>query len=204
MILKNDCGCPEIEEEICECEHECCSGELISTEEEDRCIKIFGEVDDDADIAIWSALRSFQKKDPEGMITLYINSVGGCIQSMFSIIDAMDACSCPIRTIGVGKVYSSAIGILSAGTPGERYASKSCRLMLHSSQWGDSAQHGEMIVSVKEAETVQNMYIDIIVKNTQISPKKAKQIFQAGPSTYWSVNEALRLGIIDKTLEEIL
>ena len=75
--------------------------------------------------------------------------------------------------------------------------------MLHSSQWGDHAQHGEMLANVKEAEIVQNMYIDLLVERTALTAKKARSVFKAGPSTYWSVDEAKKLSLIDKTLGEM-
>ena len=68
-------------------------------------------------------------------IEMYISTHGGSAAEMFSILDVMESIKskgCNIKTFGIGKVMSASVPVLAAGTPGERYIGKNCRVMLHS------------------------------------------------------------------------
>jgi len=63
-------------------------------------------------------------------IELFINSAGGSVYAMFSIIDTIQNCPSPIITIGTGQIMSAATLILAAGTGG-RYLTKNSSVMNH-------------------------------------------------------------------------
>lgn len=48
-------------------------------------------------------------------ITLYINSGGGEVAAGFAVVDAMEACPCPVHTVAMGLAASAAALIFAAG-----------------------------------------------------------------------------------------
>lgn len=68
-------------------------------------------------------------RDNHDEITLVINSRGGEVQSMFSIIDAMNVVESPIRTLVMGQASSAGAVIAAAGN--KRLMTETSRIMIH-------------------------------------------------------------------------
>lgn len=94
-----------------------------------REVELVGEVTPEAMNALVRQLRYLQRQDPEGPITLYINSPGGSVDSGMALYDVMQAVSCPIRTICVGLAASMAALLFISG--GQRDMLPHSRLMIH-------------------------------------------------------------------------
>ena len=94
-----------------------------------REVELVGEVTPETVNALVRQLRYHQRQDPEGPITLYINSPGGSVDSGMALYDVMQAVSCPIRTICVGLAASMAALLFISG--GQRDMLPHSRLMIH-------------------------------------------------------------------------
>ena len=94
-----------------------------------REVELAGEVDADSVNALIRELRYLQRQDPEGEITMYINSPGGGVDSGLALYDVMQAVSCPIRTVCVGLAASMAALLFISGS--RRDMLPHSRLMIH-------------------------------------------------------------------------
>ena len=94
-----------------------------------REVELVGKVTPETVNALVRQLRYLQRQDPEGPITLYINSPGGSVDSGMALYDVMQAVSCPIRTICVGLAASMAALLFISG--GQRDMLPHSRLMIH-------------------------------------------------------------------------
>ena len=94
-----------------------------------REVELVGEVDADSVNALIRQLRYLQRQDPEGEITLYINSPGGSVDSGMALYDVMKAISCPVRTVCVGLAASMAALLFVSG--GKRDMLPHSRLLIH-------------------------------------------------------------------------
>ena len=94
-----------------------------------REVELVGEVDAGTVNALVRELRYLQREDPDGEITLYINSPGGSVDSGLALYDVMQAVSCPIRTVCVGLAASMAALIFVSGN--RRDMLPHSRLMIH-------------------------------------------------------------------------
>lgn len=72
----------------------------------------------------------------EEPIEIYIHSDGGDVAGLNNIYDVMQMIEAPIKTVCIGKCFSAAAVILSAGTKGERYAFRNSKVMIHGIQCG--------------------------------------------------------------------
>ena len=94
-----------------------------------REVELAGEVDADSVNALIRELRYLQRQDPEGEITMYINSPGGGVDSGLALYDVIQAVSCPIRTVCVGLAASMAALLFISGS--RRDMLPHSRLMIH-------------------------------------------------------------------------
>ena len=94
-----------------------------------REVELVGEVDAASVNALVRQLRYLQRQDPEGQITLFINSPGGSVDSGMALYDVMQAVSCPVRTVCVGLAASMAALLFVSGA--ERDMLPHSRLMIH-------------------------------------------------------------------------
>ncbi len=94
-----------------------------------REVELVGDVDADSVNILIRELRYLQRQDPEGEITLYINSPGGGVDSGLALYDVMQAISCPIRTVCVGLAASMAALLFISGN--RRDMLPHSRLMIH-------------------------------------------------------------------------
>lgn len=88
-----------------------------------------GEIDSDSASALILQLRYLQTESPSEEIRLYINSPGGEISSGLAVYDAMQAASCPIRTVCIGMAASMAAVLFAAGE--QREILPHARVMIH-------------------------------------------------------------------------
>lgn len=74
------------------------------------------------------ALRYLESRSDDP-ITIWINTPGGDVQSMFTFHDVVKASKCEIVTVGIGQVCSAGVLMLACGD--RRLVTESCVLMSH-------------------------------------------------------------------------
>lgn len=91
---------------------------------ESRILFIDKFIDDELATDIVATLLLKDSENNEDKITLFLNSEGADIRSAFMIYDMMCLIDSPIETVCIGSVMNEVVMILTAGTPGMRYATK--------------------------------------------------------------------------------
>jgi ATP-dependent Clp protease, protease subunit len=89
----------------------------------DRILFISDYIDDRtaADITATLLLKNYEENSDE-KLSLFINSEGGNIHSVFAIYDMMQLMTCPLETICVGSAMNEIVLLLAAGDKGSRFA----------------------------------------------------------------------------------
>jgi ATP-dependent Clp protease protease subunit len=148
----------------------------------------------------WIVYENLDTKE-ERLLTLYINSTGGDLYQAFALIDIMRNSQHPIRTIGLGAVMSAAFLIFSAGTKGERYATKNCSFMSH--QYSDSTEgkHHDLKATMKEGENCNDKMVAILKEATGFPATKIKSKLLPASDVYLTAQEVLNLNIADHIIE---
>lgn len=72
---------------------------ITDVNEDTRVLMLFGEINEMSSFGIIQGLLELQAQDPMTDITLIINSRGGHVDDLFSIIDAMNLIKPDIKTI---------------------------------------------------------------------------------------------------------
>jgi ATP-dependent Clp protease protease subunit len=121
---------------------------------------------------IIAQLLHLEGEDPEKPISLYINSPGGDVLSMFGIYDAMQFLGPPIHTACVGQAASAAAVLLAAGEPGHRTALPNSRVLIHQPHGGAQGQTSDMEIAVREMVLMRERTIDILAERTNQTRKR--------------------------------
>lgn len=145
-----------------------------------------------------NTLKEFEAENPSEPIKIYIDCYGGSLSALFSILDMIENCKCPIYTVDVGEADSAAAVILAAGT--KRFINKNSRVMLHEVQIS-------MLISQQPASAVQAMMKEVEILNDRFFnelsrlTKKTRQELEkdiAGKDLFLSAEEAIEYGIVDE------
>jgi ATP-dependent Clp endopeptidase proteolytic subunit ClpP len=135
-------------------------------------------------------------------IEMFISSAGGTVSDMFAIYDLMQLIkeNRDIATYGYGKVASAAVPLLAAGTVGKRYISKHTRVMLHHCSSSTGGPHPNIRAGLNELKKVEEMMVQVLAENSNLSVGELYNIFSNNTDEYFSAEEALEMGIVDKII----
>ena len=165
-----------------------------------REVELVGEVDAASVNALVRQLRYLQRQDPEGQITLFINSPGGSVDSGMALYDVMQAVSCPIRTVCVGLAASMAALLFVSGS--RRDMLPHSRIMIHDPlivQTGGSALKLKA-VSDDLMET-RRIIAGIIAEH---SGKSMEEILaRTATDSYFRAKEAVEFGLADHIITDL-
>ncbi len=113
----------------------------------------------------FSAKMTLAHNTGQKVIPIVIDSYGGQVYSLMSMIAEIRAASLPIATIVQGKAMSCGAVLTTFGAPGMRYMDPDATFMIHdvsSMSWGKIA---EMKAGVDEAERLNRKIFGMMDKN---------------------------------------
>jgi ATP-dependent Clp endopeptidase proteolytic subunit ClpP len=180
-------------------------------------ISMYGEVDEEKIGEIAYALRvlsalnvhSRAKFEPSeenaefepDPVELILSTHGGSAADMFSLYDTMRWCreeGTPVATTGIGKIMSAGVLLMAAGTKGKRKIGENCRVMLHGVASGHVGQIHNLENELDEAKWTQDRYVKALVKETNMTERYIKKLFDRRQNVYLTAEEAVELGIADE------
>jgi len=162
----------------------------------ERIIFIGDAVEDTMANLIIAQLLFLESEDPERDIYLYVNSPGGVVTAGLAIYDTMQYLKAPVSTICVGQAASMAAVLVSAGAKGKRYALPNSRIMIHQGSGGFRGNTPDVMIQVKELETLVDKLMKIIARHTGQDVEKVKR--DVDRDRFMSAEEAKTYGLIDE------
>jgi ATP-dependent Clp protease protease subunit len=169
--------------------------DLYSRLLKDRIIFVRGEFCDEMADAVTAQLLFLESFDPDTDITLYINSPGGNVHSMYAIYDVMNYIKPDVVTVALGSCASAASFILAAGAKGKRSALPNTDIMIHELSTGTSGKAGDIRNYVKHMESLYERMAKDYSKFTGQDLEKVKRDMEK--DYYMSAEEAKDYGLID-------
>jgi len=162
----------------------------------ERIIFIGDAIEDTMANLIIAQLLFLESEDPERDIYLYINSPGGVVTAGLAIYDTMQYLKAPVSTICVGQAASMGAVLLAAGAKGKRYALPNSRIMIHQGSGGFRGNTPDVMIQVKELETLVDKLMKILAKHTGQDAEKVKRDIDR--DRFMSAEEAKSYGLIDE------
>ena len=132
-------------------------------------------------------------------IKVFIDSPGGDVIVLWSVIKAIEISKTPIYTINYCTAYSAAGDLLAAGH--KRYALPGTTVMIHSGScmYGGTVEQAESMK--KYFDKLGKKVTDYFLEHTKVNPKTFKK--KAPSDWYLDEDEALENGIIDEIITDL-
>lgn len=164
-----------------------------------REIYCIGEIDAETANSIIVQLHFLSIEDPRAEITIYINSPGGEISSGLAMYDAMQAVSCPVKTVCIGMAASMAAVLFCSGS--KREILPHARILIHdpliSGGIGGSALKLDSVA--KDLMQMRKTVGKILAKHTGHSLEDV--LSKTATDSYFSATEAVAWGLADRVIE---
>lgn len=165
-----------------------------------RVLVLDGPLDDDNGTALAADLLTLAADDPRSDITLWIHSPGGSVPSMLAIRDVMRLVPCDVSTLALGLACSAGQFLLSAGTPGKRFALPHARVLMHQGSAGIGGSAVEVEVQADDLRHVRDTVLGLIASDTG---QPVERIFDDSLHDRWyTATEARSYGFIDDIVDD--
>jgi len=165
----------------------------------ERIIWLGSEVAEDNANQICAQMMLLAAQDPDKPIFLYINSPGGSVTAGMAIYDTMQYIQPEVVTVALGMAASMGQLLLTAGTPGKRYATPHARILMHQPSGGVGGTASDIRIN---ANLILQMKQELAEINAQRTGKSVEQIREDSERDHWfTAQEALEYGFIDHVIE---
>jgi len=181
------------------------SMDLYSRLLDERIILLTEPIDSEIAGIIVAQLLYLQSEDASKDITMYINSPGGSVTAMWSIIDTMNLIKPDVSTVCVGIAASAASVILASGTKGKRFILPHAEVMIHQPLGGAQGQASDIEITAKHILKTKDILQKYMANLTGQPLKKIEKDMDR--DFFMDAQQAVEYGVVDRiigqTKEEI-
>ena len=166
---------------------------------EDRIVFMGVQIDDASADDIMAQLLVLESQDPDGQITMYINSPGGSFTALTAIYDTMQYIKPQVQTVCLGQAASAAAVLLAAGSPGKRLALPNVRVLIHQpAMEGVQGQASDIEIVADEIDRMRAWLEDTLASHTG----RDRDLVHADleRDKILTATQALEYGIVDQVL----
>lgn len=158
-----------------------------------------GEIDSETANSIIVQLHFLALEDPGEEITLYINSPGGEVSSGLAVYDAMQAVSCPVRTVCIGIAASMAAILFAAGR--KREILPHSRVLIHDPLIPGGVGGSALKINsvAKDLMQTRETVGKILARHTGRSLDEVLE--KTATDCYFSAPEAVAWGLADRVVD---
>jgi ATP-dependent Clp protease protease subunit len=137
--------------------------------------------------------------DPEFRddIQIIINSLGGCLDACWALIDVMGFVKNPVRTVALGHICSAATMIFISGD--YRMCGEHTSIMIH--QYSDFVQgnHSVLVANRKFQDDTHEMMLDLFLKRSKYETKEEVEKYLLNSTDKWfTSSELLEHGLCEE------
>ncbi len=172
--------------------------ELASRLLEQRIIVLGAELDQATGNRLCTQLLLLSAQDPRRDISLWINSPGGSVPAMLAIMDVMRIIPNDVSTLAMGLACSAGQFLLSAGTPGKRYALPHARILLHQGSAGIGGTAGDIAIQAEDLRHTRDTVLGLIAEHTGQPVERITADSQR--DRWFTAGQALAYGFVDKVI----
>jgi ATP-dependent Clp protease protease subunit len=166
----------------------------------ERIVFLGREVDDVIANQLAAQMLLLAAEDPRRDIHLYVNSPGGGVTAGMAIFDTMQFIDCDVATYGMGMAASMGQFLLSAGTPGKRFALPHARIMMHQPSAGLGGTAADITIQADMLGKTKRQLNELQARH---SGQSVAQIERDSDRDRWfTATEALDYGLIDSVLTD--
>jgi ATP-dependent Clp protease protease subunit len=164
-----------------------------------RIVVLDGVLDDDNGTLLATQILTLAAEDPDTDIAVWIHSLGGSVPSMLAIRDVMRLVPCDVSTLAIGLACSAGQFLLSAGTPGKRYALRHARVLMHQGSAGIGGSAVEIEIQANDLRHIRDTVLGLIAEDTG---QPFDIVHEDSRHDHWyTADQAREYGFIDHIVE---
>jgi ATP-dependent Clp protease, protease subunit len=163
-----------------------------------RIVVLGQQVDDEIANRIAAQMLLLSAEDPTADIQLYINSPGGSVTAGMAIFDTMEFIECDVATYAMGLAASMGQFLLSAGTPGKRYALPHCQILMHQPSAGVGGTESDIAIQAELFRRHKREMAELIAQHTGQTVERITADFDR--DRWFSAQEAKEYGFVDHVI----
>lgn len=166
----------------------------------ERIVMLGTPINDQIAGLVVAQLLYLAREDPSKPIRLYINSPGGQVYSGLAIYDTMQQIECPVSTVAVGFTASFGTVLLTAGTPGMRYALPNATIHMHQPLGGAQGQASDIAIQANEILRLRKSLNEILSEHTNQPIERIEEDTER--DFFMTAEEAREYGLVDEVLTQ--
>jgi ATP-dependent Clp protease protease subunit len=163
-----------------------------------RIIVLGQEVDDAIANRLCAELLLLSAEDSRRDISLYINSPGGSVSAGLAIMDTMRLIPNDVSTLAMGLAASMGQFLLTAGTPGKRYALPHSRILMHQGSAGIGGTAVDVQIQAENLEYIKGLMTRLTAEQSGQDVATIEQ--DADRDRWFTAEQAVDYGLVDAIL----
>jgi len=165
---------------------------------ENRIVFLIGEINQASVSRVMMQMLYLENQRRSQEISLYINSPGGAVDDTLAAYDTMRFLSSPIATYCIGRAYSGAALLLTAGEKGRRFMLPHAKVMIHQPYGGVTGQAEDIRLQAEQIIKSKQTLSRIIAENSGQSYDLV--VKDSERDKYFTAEEAKEYGLVDEVL----
>jgi len=166
-----------------------------------RIIVLGTALDEAAGNRLCAQLLLLSAEDPRRDISLWINSPGGSVPAMLAIHDVMRLIPNDVSTLAMGWAASAGQFLLSAGSPGKRYALRHSRVLLHQGSSGIGGTAADIELQAADLRHTRDTVLALIAEHTGQPVERVRE--DSLRDRWFTADEARDYGFVDRVVEDL-
>ena len=167
---------------------------------ENRIVFLIGEINQGSAARVMMQMLYLENQKRGQDINFYINSPGGAVDDTLALYDTMRFLSSPVSTYCLGRAYSGAAVLLTAGAKGKRYILPHAKVMIHQPYGGVTGQAEDIRIQAEQIIKAKAELNRIISSHTGQSIENIHR--DSERDKYFTAEEAVKYGLVDEVLIE--
>lgn len=168
---------------------------------ENRVVFLIGEINQASAARLMMQMFYLENIKRGQEIHFYINSPGGAVDDTLAIYDTMRFLTSPVSTYCLGRAYSGAAVLLTAGTKGKRYILPHAKVMTHQPYGGVMGQAEDIRIQAEQIIKSKTELIRILSRHTGQPEATVRK--DSERDKYFTATEAKDYGLVDEVIVEL-
>ena len=168
---------------------------------QERIVFLGREVDDVIANQLAAQMLLLAAEDPRRDIHLYVNSPGGSVTAGMAIYDTMQFVDCDVATYAMGMAASMGQFLLTAGTPGKRFALPHARVLMHQPSAGVGGTAADVSIQADMLRRSKRQLNELQAQHTGRSVEEIER--DSDRDRWFTAEEARQYGFVDAVLSDV-
>lgn len=167
---------------------------------ENRIVFLIGDINHASAARVMMQMLYLENQKRGQDIHFYINSPGGSVDDTLAVYDTMRFLSSAVSTYCIGRAYSGAAVLLTAGAKGKRYVLPHAKVMIHQPYGGVTGQAEDIRIQAEQIIKAKAELNRIVAQHTGQTIEQIRK--DAERDKYFTAEEAKAYGLVDEVLAQ--